>query len=342
MMRWLCTGACIAIFTFIPAPSSRSTPTDYEATSPLRPIRLATAPTPRPSPHEAEDGGRRPIEAALRPREGTLECLQSELEREGFIEPRSLELTESGRRRALELTRAHRLYELYLAEHSGYSPEDWHRLAHSEEHKLSEQEHERIALLLGNPLYDPHGDPIPTNQGAEASLPHSLSIEELTVGQWYHVLHIEDDEPESYLPLVGVGLTRDSVFRLDRLESARAQLFYEGEEIELPTFSLTALSLRPALPEEVEQGYLEQIQRLVRLEEGEVAEVVGLSPSCRGPMRRRLMDLGFVRGSSISIDMRSPLGNPTAYIVRGAVIALREDQARYILIQRPTHDRSAE
>lgn len=272
----------------------------------------------------------------------TLECLQSELEREGFIEPRSLELTESGRRRALELTRAHRLYELYLAEHSGYSPEDWHRLAHSEEHKLSEQEHERIALLLGNPLYDPHGDPIPTNQGAEASLPHSLSIEELSVGQWYHVLHIEDDEPESYLPLVGVGLTRDSVFRLDRLESARSQLFYEGEEIELPTFSLTALSLRPALPEEVEQGYMEQIQRLVRLEEGEVAEVVGLSPSCRGPMRRRLMDLGFVRGSSISIDMRSPLGNPTAYIVRGAVIALREDQARYILIQRPTHDRSAE
>ena len=139
-----------------------------------------------------------------------------------------------------------------------------------------------------------------------------------------------------------MGLTRDSVFRLDRLESARSQLFYEGEEIELPTFSLTALSLRPALPEEVEQGHLEQIQRLVRLEEGEVAEVVGLSPSCRGPMRRRLMDLGFVRGSSISIDMRSPLGNPTAYIVRGAVIALREDQARYILIQRPTHDRSAE
>ena len=52
-------------------------------------------------------------------------------------------------------------------------------------------------------------------------------------------------------------------------------------------------------------------------------------------MRRRLMDLGFVPGSSISIDMSSPLGNPIAYIVRGAAIALREDQARYILIQPP-------
>ena len=53
-------------------------------------------------------------------------------------------------------------------------------------------------------------------------------------------------------------------------------------------------------------------------------------------MRRRLMDLGFVSGSTISVDMRSPLGNPTAYIVRGAAIALRDDQARYILIQSPT------
>ena len=52
-------------------------------------------------------------------------------------------------------------------------------------------------------------------------------------------------------------------------------------------------------------------------------------------MRRRLMDLGFVSGSTISVDMRSPLGNPTAYIVRGAAIALRDDQARYILIQSP-------
>ena len=77
-----------------------------------------------------------------------LEALQRELEREGLTEPGALRLTEAGRQRALELTRAHRLYELYLAEHSGYAPEDWHRIAHAEEHKLTEREHERIARLL--------------------------------------------------------------------------------------------------------------------------------------------------------------------------------------------------
>lgn len=264
-----------------------------------------------------------------------LEALQRELEREGLTEPGALRLTEAGRQRALELTRAHRLYELYLAEHSGYAPEDWHRIAHAEEHKLTEREHERIARLLGNPLFDPHGDPIPTSQGTEPTIPHSLSIEELTEGQWYYVEHIEDDEPESFRLLIDAGLTRDSLFRLNRLESARSQIYYEGEALELPTFAFVALTLRPAKEEELKESHSEDTIRLTRLPEGVEATILGLSPSCRGAMRRRLMDLGFVRGSSIRIDMHSPLGNPTAYIVRGAAIALRHDQARYILIQRP-------
>ena len=268
--------------------------------------------------------------------------MQLELEHEGFTEPGALRLTEAGRQRSLELTRAHRLYELYLAEHSGYAPEEWHRLAHTKEHKLSECDHERITRLLGNPLFDPHGDPIPTSQGAEPSLPTSLSIEELSEGQWYYVEHIEDDEAESFRLLIEIGLTRDSLFRLERIESARSQIYYEGENLELPTFALVALTLRPAQSHEIEAAHSEEAIRLTRLTPGIEATILGLSPSCRGAMRRRLMDLGFVRGSSIRIDMHSPLGNPTAYIVRGAAIALRHDQARYILIHRPSHVQASE
>ena len=105
--------------------------------------------------------------------------------------------------------------------------------------------------------------------------------------------------------------------------------------MELPTFAFVALTLRPAKEEELKESHSEDTIRLTRLPEGMEATILGLSPSCRGAMRRRLMDLGFVRGSSIRIDMHSPLGNPTAYIVRGAAIALRHDQAQYILIQRP-------
>lgn len=50
----------------------------------------------------------------------------------------------------------------------------------------------------------------------------------------------------------------------------------------------------------------------------------------RGHQRRRLMDLGVVPGVEMRAEQTSPLGDPTAYRVRGAVIALRRAQARGI------------
>lgn len=265
-----------------------------------------------------------------------LQELLTDLREAGFLYPNNLELTPEGVRRAIELTRAHRLYELYLAEHSGYSPEDWHRLAHTKEHELTEEEHKRIAKLLGNPLYDPHGDPIPTSEGRRPDQPLALPLEELVPHRWYFVLHIEDDEAVSIQRLSALGLTRDSIFALEELTPALCTIRYEGETFSFPTSMLLALTLRQASEEEVTQTHADRAQRLTRLPLGVEAKVVALSPACRGAMRRRLMDLGFVSGSTISVDMRSPLGNPTAYIVRGAAIALRDDQARYILIQSPT------
>lgn len=55
--------------------------------------------------------------------------------------------------------------------------------------------------------------------------------------------------------------------------------------------------------------------------------------TCEGLERRRLMDLGILPGTRITADMRSPLGDPTAYLVRGALIALRQEQARNIQIR---------
>lgn len=49
-----------------------------------------------------------------------------------------------------------------------------------------------------------------------------------------------------------------------------------------------------------------------------------------GPERRRLMDLGVLPGAEVRVEGRSPLGDPTAYLVRGSVIALRRAQARGI------------
>jgi DtxR family Mn-dependent transcriptional regulator len=74
---------------------------------------------------------------------------------------RGVELTQAGRRVALEVLRHHRLLELYLAETLGLHVDDVHAEADRLEHVISEELEARIDRALGYPTHDPHGDPIP-------------------------------------------------------------------------------------------------------------------------------------------------------------------------------------
>ena len=78
---------------------------------------------------------------------------------------------------------------------------------------------------------------------------------------------------------------------------------------------------------------------LDQLQRGETAVVTQLAST--GLNRRRMMDLGILPGTRIEIEMKSPLGDPVAYRVRGAVIALRREQAREILIAPETNPENA-
>jgi DtxR family Mn-dependent transcriptional regulator len=70
------------------------------------------------------------------------------------------------------------------------------------------------------------------------------------------------------------------------------------------------------------------------LEVGEAATVVGISRACQGPQRRRLLDLGLVPGTRVVAEMASPSGEPKAYRIRGALIALRSEQAGMVRVER--------
>ena len=50
-------------------------------------------------------------------------------------------------------------------------------------------------------------------------------------------------------------------------------------------------------------------------------------------MRRRLQDLGLIKGTAVSCVNKSPLGDPVAYLIRGAVIALRHEDSSCVQIQ---------
>lgn len=53
-----------------------------------------------------------------------------------------------------------------------------------------------------------------------------------------------------------------------------------------------------------------------------------------GSMRRRLLDIGLVQGTSVECVGKSPLGDPSAYLIRGAIIAIRESDSREVLVRR--------
>lgn len=53
-----------------------------------------------------------------------------------------------------------------------------------------------------------------------------------------------------------------------------------------------------------------------------------------GSIRRRFLDIGLVAGTKVTCLMKSPCGDPTAYLIRGAVIAIRRKDAKDILVER--------
>lgn len=73
-------------------------------------------------------------------------------------------LTEQGQRISLQILRKHRLLELFLVKFLGYTWDEVHEEADRLEHAISFRFIDRLAHLLGEPDYDPHGDPIPDRE----------------------------------------------------------------------------------------------------------------------------------------------------------------------------------
>lgn len=102
-------------------------------------------------------------------------------------------LTEEGRQLALSVLRRHRLIELYLVEALGYTWDEVHDEAEVLEHVVSQKLLERIAAKLGQPLRDPHGDPIPTAEG-EVIEPEHETLSSLPPGTVGRIVRVRDDD----------------------------------------------------------------------------------------------------------------------------------------------------
>jgi len=114
-------------------------------------------------------------------------------------------LTEKGLQVTLQIVRKHRLLELFLVKILGYTWDEIHEEAERLEHVISFRFGERLASLLGEPNFDPHGDPIPDR---DLQLPtiETVSLSEVPVGQHVSVRRILTSNPAllRYLGELGV------------------------------------------------------------------------------------------------------------------------------------------
>jgi DtxR family transcriptional regulator, Mn-dependent transcriptional regulator len=114
-------------------------------------------------------------------------------------------LTDAGRRVALEVIRHHRLLELYLVESLGVPWDRVHQEAEVLEHVLSEELEELIAVKLGDPTHDPHGDPIPSR---ELTIQEAVtaSLESMEPGDRGTFARISDSDPDMLRYLAERGI----------------------------------------------------------------------------------------------------------------------------------------
>ncbi len=121
-------------------------------------------------------------------------------------------LTPVGRRIAVEVIRHHRLIELYLHEALGFGRDEVHEEAERLEHVISEAFEDRMAEVLGDPEYDPHGAPIPRKDG---SIPEQRgqAIDALAPGVQAVVVRVPDRDGDRSRRLEALGIAPGSRLR---------------------------------------------------------------------------------------------------------------------------------
>jgi DtxR family Mn-dependent transcriptional regulator len=271
------------------------------------------------------------VAGALHLRNDATARLLAEMEQRGLISfaDGRLGLRPAGRELALHIVRAHRLWESYLAERTGVAEAEWHHRAESAEHLLSPQQANALSEQLGHPLRDPHGDAIP-DAGEGLSPDAGQPLNAAPVERALSIVHVEDEPEAVFAQLTAQGLRPGLRAYVLEKTSERIRLWADGREHVLAP--MLAANISVALLPEIAPGVLRAEEHLADLRPGSSARVLGLAPACRGAQRRRLLDLGFVPGTTVAVDLVGPGGDPTAYRVRGTVVALRREQAQLIRI----------
>lgn len=233
-----------------------------------------------------------------------------------------MQLTERGESRAQELIRAHRLWERYLVDQEGMALEEVHAEAHRREHGMTPEELDRLDAELGHPAWDPHGHAIPAPSMQVPSLPGRPLSEEGDPGSRLRVVCLDDEPADLLAQFVALGLSPGAEITVLEREGGRLLLDVDGSRIPIAPLASRHISVVPAPALPIELG---------RLPAGSKARVVALKGA--GRHQRRMLDMGFVPGATVSVRRVAPLGDPVEYEIKGTAVALRRHEASTILVE---------
>ena len=130
----------------------------------------------------------------------------------------AVQLTDSGRSEALRMVRRHRLVETWLVSQYGYGWDEVHDEAEVLEHALSDRLLATIDEQLGHPRRDPHGDPIPSEDGA-IEVPDAVPLSELSLPARGVVARVSDRDAAVLRAVTAAGVRLDSEIAAGALPS---------------------------------------------------------------------------------------------------------------------------
>lgn len=108
---------------------------------------------------------------------------------------KGFKLNEAGKKAALDVVRKHRLWEYFLVEKLKFDWDKVHPIAEELEHITSAELVQRLDKFLGNPSFDPHGDPIPDRNGKIPVL-NQQSISNLPLKKLATVSSVSNQTPQ--------------------------------------------------------------------------------------------------------------------------------------------------
>ena len=150
-------------------------------------------------------------------------------------------LTKTGKKKALNIIRKHRLWETFLYEKLEFSWDEVHEVAEQLEHIQSEKLVDKLDKLLDYPEFDPHGDPIPNKKG-EVKVQVKRTLSDVAVGSICKMVAVKDDSSSFLQYVVKVGLELNAmifviskqeydditVIKVNGIESSISQKFAEN------------------------------------------------------------------------------------------------------------------